>query len=57
MSTAVTGSSARCRALVPRIIASVLSGFRDNPLVSSQRWTERTQSVNVGKAGNTLYLS
>ena len=32
MSTAVTGSSARCRALVPRMIASVLSGFRDNPL-------------------------
>jgi len=36
--------SSRCRALVPITMASVLSGFIDRPLRSSQCWAALKQS-------------
>ena len=46
-STVFIKPSTRCRALVPITIASVLSGFIEKPLRSSQYWTARKHSDSL----------
>jgi len=53
-STVLTNPSIRFRALVPITMASVLSGFIDKPLRSSQCWTARKHSDSLGVEFSSL---
>ena len=53
-STVFARPSARCRALVPMVMASVFSGFIARPLISNQCCTARKKSDSVGAHLTTI---